>query len=512
MVIRNAIQDGPGAASGYPFTSKEAAEACSCLADLSISVRDSINGVQLALASATNQRLLLTDGNGAAIFNSDGFVSQVTRVKNFLLVQWNLPSMVVNATFDINGTDYIGTRLPLCDRVIYTQGDVLTELEVVTTDDNIFIDDKFSMRGGYNCELKSDASDLTVDVSAGLGDGQFEDCLDDINAVRSIGGAKPDEFGNVSFTGDDCIRVSPELVDTNNGYFVSPARFYLHDDCEACCRCEEKASVWRVAKDLQDKLIGLVGRYQKLREAYNNRVSDIRLGSDCNTRPLLHVDLIANIDNNLDLYVSVCNGTDKRIDALEIRLSPLILRSAQGAGDIVRRKLSTTPPEFFEENPGIIELPDYDDEFISLHEAIRRALPVNLSTVCERGYIYTVGKKKHIKMPGGINILQTPYNESGYRVTVDPLDSRRFDIKNDGGITIYFHCLEPGDTRYFTAQAEFFPASPDAMYGVKDIGPISPREIAVIAWSPNNSSINVVAKTGTGFGAECFGEEEEEDE
>lgn len=505
-MVKNAIQDGPGAASGYPFTQQNHFELCSCLADLTVSTTRAIEGLAVIQADASTPILHLAELNGATFFNSRGLMFDTLRTRNFLLVQWVTDDIVVNATFDLSGTDYTGASLPLCGRVVFDRGDVVTELEVVTVDSVASLTDEFRFRGGYNCELRIDESDINVDVAAGQGDGQFQDCLDDINAVRSIGGARPDDLGNVSFAGDDCIRVSPELIETGNGYLVSPARFYLHDDCEACCRCEEKASVWRVAKDLQDKLIDMVDRYQKLREGYNSRVSEIRLGSDCNTRPLLHADLISDIDNNWQLYVNVCNGTDKRIDALQVRVSPLLLRANNQASPLVRRKLSTTPPEFFEANPGIIELPDYDDEFISLHEAIRRALPINIDLACQRGYIYSIGKKKHIKMPGGINTLQTPYNESGYRVVVDPLDNRLFDIKNDGGLTIEFHCLEPGDTRYFTGILQASTVSSGASYS---LDAIKPRELALIVWSPNNSSLNVVAKTGTGFGAECFGDTDE---
>lgn len=497
-----ALRDGPGASLGYPFTSKQDADACPCLADIQVMWRTAaIERLAVTLANSSPALILVNVATGNAVFDSRDVTPQIINKAGLRLVQWTTDDVVVCMTVDISVSNYAGPPLTLCDRPIYPGSDQLESLVIESTTGDVEIDThRARFEAGYNCELTVEDQTLIVAAAAGSGLGQYQDCLDELNAVRSIARSKPSAAGNIQLASDDCIRVSPELIAEANGYSVSPGRWYLHDDCEECCRCEEKAAVWLVAKDLQDKLAGMIARYQTLRSEYNRRVTDIQTGDNCTARPLLNVDLIADINNQLSMYITICNGTNKRIDSIQLKVSPFVIRT--GRSSLNKRHYLTTDPEFFTENPGMIMIPDEDGYFYSLHEALRGDHRINFVPECGRGYIYSVGGKNHIKQPGTVGVVHHPFDRASYRVVRHPI-TNRFDILHDGGLELEFQCLEPGDTRYLTIS--IFPSIPVGQPGAT----LESTNLAFLVYSTTHDEINVSAKSGFGFGIPCASPEEE---
>lgn len=494
----SSLRQGSGAATWYPFTSRESAQAAPILLDVQVSARSQdVRKLAISECSLSAQSIELVDAESRQVivaFTGDANVLTAGRVAHLM---WRSDDFIVCASYDITASPYRGTPLPLVDRVVKQLGNAINSLTIETIEGDItFTEGSIRFRGGYNTSLYvEDDTAAVVDVTAGQGLGRYNNCDSVANAVRSIGGAVPNSNGNITISADDCIRVQAELLPVDGGYQLVAGRIYLADDCSACCNCEEKASPWRLAKSLQETLIKLIDRYHTLREFYNNRVNEIASGSDCFTRPLLNMDLIADINGTMSIYVSLCNGTTSRLENVTIHLSPLWVINT------LKRKYKDVDEDFFAIKKGIIEIPDDPQHFYSLYEALRESKHLNMEADCQRGYAYTKGGRDHIKRPYGIAVTTRVFNEGLYEIKNNPLTGA-VSFNNDGGIEFSMDCLEPGDTRYFNAVVNFrgvdeSTSSNDGFTGfnIKDVG--------LIAYSPTHPEINVVARMGNGGGIPC---------
>lgn len=495
VVPNNNRRDGSGAARAYPFLTVADAEAASALADIQVTISDaSFSGLQLVRLLVSQRTVELADMAGTPI-TLTGVEPQVMTLGDFDYWHWYAADYSVQVTISSGGRDYTaGPPLQLAARCVRTAAERLRKLTFATVDGDItFEEGDVRMRGGFNTELDSEPGVLEVSIIPRSGDGLFEDCDDTSGTVRSLGGQSPTTDGNLSIQPDDCIRIEPALIKiVDGGYEVTPGRLFIHDDCKPCCDCEEKAAVWRAAKIIQDRLISAVEKYQYLREYYNDKVNAMNLGADCALRPLLNADLIADINNNLGLYISVCNGTGTRLENVVISVSQLWL---DGMSPI---RYDSVGEEFFRNNPGIIEIPDDSQQFYSLHQAIRQAKHLELSVFNDHGYAYSLGHREHTKFPGATRVNYRPFSEADYAVVADN-DTRAFYFVADGGGELDFHCLEPGDTRYFNARV-YFSTVTESSTPVTGPSVFEHRRFAIIVHSPSHPELNVVAKMGTGVG------------
>ena len=499
MSDHNNYRSGPGAALGYPFVDRASAELAACLVDLQVTT-NTAQTPQLALASLRKgsrslQLVSLPDNNPWFVSDTDPEVIEVGEYEHW---QWRTDDAVVHATVLVSEADFNGPPAHLVRRCIRYDGSKLRQIVVETTAGDVLYDEgDVRFRGGLNTALTADRSLLDVSVLSGNGDGRFQDCSDSSDAVREIGGASPSDTGNVQLSGDGCVRVQPELSRTGSDrYRVEFGRFHLHDDCEPCCNCEEKADPWRVLKKMQDRLIELVKRYHDLRDHYNTFVNGIRDGNNCQHRPLLNVDVVADIEGSLGLFIALCNGTPERLENVTLRVTAL------NVAEMIPQFWDQIGPEFFENRKGIIEIADDSKRFYSLHDAIREdAFHLQLRVPCQRGYAYTKGGREHLKFPGGVKVTEIEFNYFSYEIkSVD--STRQITIQADGGLEIDFHCLEPGDTRYFQSGINFS-GVPEPRSDFQVPPPPNHRDVAFIVFSPSHPEINVVAKTGNGVPAEC---------
>ena len=507
---------GPGAPSGYPFSRRVDAESAPALLDLQVTFAVEFSGdLFLVSINPLTRSLSLVSGDGAQVINLDSPAVVVVAGNHYW--QWYEQSFSVRATVNPAEPGYTGSPLSLCVRVIDFASTDVGEIVFETLDGDVSSKDKpLKMRGGYNTEFSVDGSSLDVAVAPGNGEGTLQNCSEDALAIRSIAGGPASSNGNFLVTSDDCFRIQPELRGDGDTRTVVNGSYYLHDDCEACCRCEEKAAVWRLAKEMQDRLIPMVGRYQELRRIYNERVSQINKGNDCSTRPLLNADLV-NIDQTkAQLYISVCNGTTETLEDVVISVSPLYVYS----GTLF--KYSEVDIDFFTENKGVIQIPDNDTEFYSLPEQLRRARHMDLDTadLCNHGYAYSIGSKEHLKFPGEVLINKRAFDPSTYRIFTSLSEEGKLFTKffNDGGFDFSLHCIEPGDTRYFSVAVGYKSVAVDFVDGRTTVftGPNATmrdaRNVALIVHSPSHPEINFSIKMGTGGVLPCDPDITEEEE
>jgi hypothetical protein len=507
------LRFGPGAADGYPFLSRSDAAQAACLVDITITSRYPINtGFRLNAIDPLRRRILLTCEDPDVRLELEN--PEVKQLGELFYWQWYLEDYAIGVAVDPGKPSFANGSLMLVSRVINYLGDDVNEIVFDTVDGEVSSNEKpLVLRQGFNTEINVDNELVSIDVAPGLGQGTVSNCFDNqTRVIRKLAQATANTSGNVNLRGDECFRVQPELIKTGNGYTVSPGRFYLHDDCEQCCKCEEKAEVWRFAKQMQDRLIPLVDKYHELREIYQNKVKSIQAGNDCITRPLLNADLVLQSNNGLYLYITVCNGGLESLTDVVISVSPLYITSHQ-----FRKKYKDVDPEFFEENKGIIEIPDDSVEFFSLHEQIRYArhlqMLVGLGN-CKVGQTYSVGKKGHLKFPGDVLCVVRDFDPFNYEITTK---GKQFEFFADGGMEFNFHCIEPGDTRYFTAPVEFAIPLIDIYNNGERLttgGKMTPfehKKIALIVHSPSHPEISVSVKTATGSYIPCIPDPLEED-
>ena len=510
---------GPGAATGYPFVRREDALKAPSLLDLQVTSASIFNnGVFLGAIDPIARSLAVVSGDGQQLVSLSDPDVKIIAGRHYW--HWYAALFNVRATVDPTQAGYSGERIALVSRVIEYDDNNLAEVVFETLQGEVSsLDKPMVLRGGFNTNLTTDGVTLNVAVSPGNGTGNVQRCSEDGNEVRSIAGGSAGPTGNFTISADSCFRIQPEISANGEVRTVVNGSYYLHDDCEACCRCDEKAAVWRLAKEMQDKLIPMVQRYQELRNIYNAKVASIQSGNDCLTRPLLNADLV-NIDSDTArLYVSVCNGTTETLQDVRISVSPLFIPSGQ------RYSYIGLPQGFFDNNKGVIKIPDNDEEFYSLSEQLARARHLNLEPAdfCNHGYAYSTGSKNHLKFPGEVVINRRPFNPAGYEIANEDIsingeEKQVTNFYSDGGFDFNLHCIEPGDTRYFSLTVEFVGVANDIVDGVPksfeglDTNISDARKIALIVNSPTHPEINYSVKMGTGGIVPCDPDEIIEDE
>jgi len=116
---------------------------------------------------------------------------------------------------------------------------------------------------GYNVGLSAvrgksgmrTAFTVTMEAEAGLGSGLHPGCAGGVG-LRTLGGARADDSGNLQVNGDGCLLIAPE--DGESGLTIS-------GQCGPCCKCSE----------FDDVQMGIVATHDRLKGEWNRALESV---------------------------------------------------------------------------------------------------------------------------------------------------------------------------------------------------------------------------------------------
>lgn len=172
---------------------------------------------------------------------------------------------------------------------------------------------------------------IVVDATAGGGSGAFQECEDAAGAIRFINSVGPNEQGNFSLQGDDCVWTerptsgSPGAPTNGNTDFssaISPASLKINNDCKVCCSCEDYGLAYEKIAQLWDRAKLLADQIEQMREEYNSIVLLIRSlrENKCTEIYGLHLGLISRPDFHVAVGVTVINNTSEDLPSVLIQM------------------------------------------------------------------------------------------------------------------------------------------------------------------------------------------------
>lgn len=218
-------------------------------------------------------------------------------------------------------------RVPAHVRSIRVDQDVLTGTSVV-------------FRGRYNTEILADQTTATdggvrstrisFDNSPGIGAGRFGPTCEErlIGApLHFLAGAGPDPRGNLRLLPDQCVRIEPVVVATDNlpnglrSVRLRAGAVRIQDDCNPCHSCDDFIAIYEATRKLRDRLAALVERARDVQVAYEDGLARFERQRECREGFSLRITQEAYCPCRLGIAVGFCNPQDVCVDGLVIPIS-----------------------------------------------------------------------------------------------------------------------------------------------------------------------------------------------
>lgn len=164
---------------------------------------------------------------------------------------------------------------------------------------------------------------VTINMSPGSGLGRYDTCQDAASLpIRTLGGAKPDNKGDVAFATERCFRVEP-LVEINGDLaHIVPGIVRLGDDCKACCDCADYQNVYRAMSRTKRKYEALgtaltprIEKYDESRQFIAERLQCVSSSS------LLKLAAAATGAGEIGIAAGLCNPSGQNITGVSLRVS-----------------------------------------------------------------------------------------------------------------------------------------------------------------------------------------------
>lgn len=245
----------------------------------------------LKLASLSRTEINIVDADGITVYT--GALSKSLWGDSYIILQNtytpNNLSISVIASKDLPET-YIPVNGDICLRCVYTQPKHITSFEVngaKLSGDIIF---NYGKNTEYTTEYTDDLrpkSSMVLQAKPGAGLGQWPaSCVQNINAIYSIDGREPNEYGDMYIGADECISVS--MVGNNN--------IIARDDCVPCCQCKEFSKEGKRLDKTIDKYYKIGGIVELARDC----LLDLTELLSCGNKIILHTDTFCPVRSYLD--------------------------------------------------------------------------------------------------------------------------------------------------------------------------------------------------------------------
>jgi hypothetical protein len=196
----------------------------------------------------------------------------------------------------------------------------------------------FILRAGYNLSMSvasvtagsRDRTVIAIDAVPGEGADRYPGCGLAEAGLRSIGDQEPDEFGNLDLSGDNCVWIERPLE--TPGYSPPPGSkvdyeaivenntIKLHDDCKACCDCEDYGAAYQALRDTWLQLVAASKSVEITRKRYNEMVAAVNLDY-CSKGFVAMIRCMERPDYMASVVVVIANRSEYPLIGVNIQMS-----------------------------------------------------------------------------------------------------------------------------------------------------------------------------------------------
>jgi hypothetical protein len=125
--------------------------------------------------------------------------------------------------------------------------------------------------------LRPDVRRIKISAIPGAGTGKLEtDCGGSLAEIRTINQIAGDE-GNFFIAGDDCYRIHRRIVGNEPRPFV----IKIHNDCRACCQCDDFSELLEHIRQLKDEGLAIKDIWADVLAAYETTKAEWDLRVAC---------------------------------------------------------------------------------------------------------------------------------------------------------------------------------------------------------------------------------------
>jgi hypothetical protein len=229
-------------------------------------------------------------------------------------------------------TTYLVTDGVLDDRALFQYRQQLTGLEVLVNSSQEWVRvdsaDQTRLREGYNVTFETEritssrgelVNQLTVDVVSGQGAGLAPSCSEQLG-VTALAGATPNQIGNLTLSGSDCIGIRPWIEFGDDQATVRPGEFFIYDICEAACTCDDFSNVANYVIRSWNKFVTIAARVKELQSSYREARDLYKTLQDCARTNPLKVHTWRTGPGSIGIGVSFCNLNDACLASPVVRI------------------------------------------------------------------------------------------------------------------------------------------------------------------------------------------------
>lgn len=348
-VIRTGVNQPNRGGFLYPFVS-DSFPICASIVDIRVGFNPDVHVMPLTLHTCGNmvsgsKRIIVKDGNDVTVVDTQGLLPPKTVEwgDRYTVMVWPNAAYGLSIAFDtelMTDADAIaGEEVEIDVRACEPATRLVRSIKVYNADGLVLGDmkafAKIKWMDGYNAKVTSKlpqaptlggnklSSTVFLTMAPGDGLGQYDTCPE-LNAglVGKLGGAVPDNTGNISLGADPCLRIEPVVSIVGDEAILEPGVVMIADDCKACCDCEDYASVYAAMNRTQRKISNASMRSQGIVSNYEDSRSFIHDRIQCTIgQTLLRIIGSAVEPNDYGLGVGLANPTALPINNVVLRLT-----------------------------------------------------------------------------------------------------------------------------------------------------------------------------------------------
>jgi hypothetical protein len=220
----------------------------------------------------------------------------------------------------------------LDDRILFQYRQPVSGLEFMISATRVWqpvpLDPPPRIREGFNVTLETGrlvsdrgelVNELVLDVVPGLGAGRAPACNQQLG-ITALAGATPNQIGNLTLSGSDCIGIRPWIEFGEDQATVRPGEFLIYDICEPACTCDDFSNVANYVIRSWNKFVTLAARVKELQASYREARDLYVALRDCSRNQPMKVHVWRAGPESIGVGVSVCNLNDSCLAAPVIRV------------------------------------------------------------------------------------------------------------------------------------------------------------------------------------------------
>lgn len=296
--------------------------------------------------------IVIVDANDAVVFDStdlgDDETFQRFTVKDwgadYKLYEWMSNSAVcrlivyTNWSPDENAPRNYDKHLApesavIDERAVYRMPKRVRRINVLTTETTR---KRVIFQAGYNMRLVNEDPEIvglrnrtavTFDCAPGYGFGQYSDCTEEKpKYIYTINGTGPNEYGNFSISGGECIFARIPTVDAGDGkvnpVLINGARgLRVGSDCPACCDCIDYVNTATYMNFVRDEYSRIGQRSHSVKLLHEENIDRWVSQRNCRVSKPLRISLAPLSCPYMEVILQFCNQCPECVENVVLNVN-----------------------------------------------------------------------------------------------------------------------------------------------------------------------------------------------